>query len=144
MTSTELGFESGRVVVDVIEAAELEGDSPYVKLRLRDVVQKTSLKKDTHNPKWNETFEFFVENTATEKLTFCVKHQGFFMKKSIGSATVHVRDIVQAPKGLLRRILELNGVDKGLLEVRLRFSPQVKDDLPIFSQTAPHPRSGNL
>eukprot|EP00993_Chasmostoma_nieuportense_P002002 NODE_2835_length_1081_cov_104.992662_g2704_i0.p1 GENE.NODE_2835_length_1081_cov_104.992662_g2704_i0~~NODE_2835_length_1081_cov_104.992662_g2704_i0.p1 ORF type:complete len:321 (-),score=78.50 NODE_2835_length_1081_cov_104.992662_g2704_i0:62-1024(-) len=76
---------------------------PYVKLQIGDKSIKTSTKKSTANPLWNESFKFFVRLAATTHPGIRIAAQRLELKmmdanrdEELGAASVNLQDLIDS------------------------------------------------
>lgn len=87
---------------------------------------RTAVKKNTIEPDWNETAEFFIKETEFGIISFLIKEKSDD-NDLLASQTLLVfdmlRDFSENPNGVKEYGFDITGVGQGKLKVNFHFTP---------------------
>lgn len=124
----ELLSEAGLLSVTVVGAEDLEAvkyhTNPYAQILFRGERRKTTTVKKNRDPRWNEDFEFMVEEPPlNEKLRVEVFSKrrtfGFSKKESLGFVDIVLDDVVN--NGRINEKYHLINSKNGIIQVELEW-----------------------
>lgn len=124
----ELLSEAGLLSVTVIGAEDLEAvkyhTNPYAQILFRGERRRTMIVKKNRDPRWNEDFEFMVEEPPlNEKLRVEVFSKrrtfGFSKKESLGFVDIALDDVVN--NGRINEKYHLINSKNGIIQVELEW-----------------------
>lgn len=124
----ELLSEAGLLSVTVVGAEDLEAvkyhTNPYAQILFRGERRKTMTVKKNRDPRWNEDFEFMVEEPPlNEKLRVEVFSKrrtfGFSKKESLGFVDIVLDDVVN--NGRINEKYHLINSKNGIIQVELEW-----------------------
>lgn len=124
----ELLSEAGLLSVTVVGAEDLETvkyhTNPYAQILFRGERRKTTTVKKNRDPRWNEDFEFMVEEPPlNEKLRVEVFSKrrtfGFSKKESLGFVDIVLDDVVN--NGRINEKYHLINSKNGIIQVELEW-----------------------
>ncbi|MES1908715.1 MAG: hypothetical protein MHM6MM_001593 [Cercozoa sp. M6MM] len=101
-------------------AADRNGTSdPYLTLVCGNERRKTTTKKKTLSPEWNEQFEFHLNDPSLAQLRLLMRDKDRFGKDElIGEASIALQDVISSG-GRLRQSFALDNVTHGEIELDL-------------------------
>ncbi|CAN4121536.1 unnamed protein product [Withania somnifera] len=118
---------AGLLLVTVIAAEDVEGKhhtNPYAVVVLRGEQKKTKAVNKTWNPKWEEEFQFMLEEAPVKDLIhFEVKSKkrrfGFLSKELLGYVDIQLKDVIY--NGRINEKYHLINSKDGILHVDIRW-----------------------
>ncbi|KAK1416621.1 hypothetical protein QVD17_32412 [Tagetes erecta] len=119
------GSGAGVLLVSIQGAEGVEGEhhnNPYAMVIFRGETRKTKRIKRSRDPKWNEEFEFMVEEAPIQdkihiKIMSRRTRMSFYYKESLGYVDINLADVVY--NGRLNHKFHLIDSKNGLLHVEL-------------------------
>ncbi|KAJ0505269.1 putative C2 domain, synaptotagmin-like mitochondrial-lipid-binding domain, C2 domain superfamily [Helianthus annuus] len=118
---------AGVLLVTVQGAEDVEGDhhnNPYAMVIFRGETKRTKVIKRTRDPKWNEEFQFMLEEPPIQdKIHIQIMsrrmHMSFYSKESLGHVDINLGDVVH--NGRINNKFHLIDSRNGLVHVELRW-----------------------
>ncbi|XP_006354332.1 synaptotagmin-3-like isoform X2 [Solanum tuberosum] len=118
---------AGLLLVTVIAAEDVEGKNhtnPYAVVVLRGEKKKTKARNKTWNPKWEEEFQFMLEDAPLKELIHIeVKSKkrrfGFRSKELLGYVDIQLKDVIF--NGRINEKYHLINSKDGILHVDIRW-----------------------
>ncbi|XP_076937512.1 synaptotagmin-3-like [Bidens hawaiensis] len=118
---------AGVLLVTVQGAEDVEGEhqnNPYAMVIFRGETKKTKVIKRTRDPKWNEEFQFMVEEPPIQdkihiKIMSRRMRMSFHSKESLGHVDINLVDVVH--NGRINQKFHLIDSKNGLVHVELRW-----------------------
>lgn len=150
LAGSALDSAVGCLAITVYRAGNLKGSGrigntvdPYITFWLKDKeFGRTSVKKDTCNPRWNET-KYILVNNLTEVLRMeLIDFNDFRTDKTIGSVSFNMDSVQEKPeqKGIHGEVLE-GRKKKGTLVYDARWFPVLEGKTLEDGTTEPPPDS---
>ncbi|CAN0926909.1 SYT3 [Linum grandiflorum] len=117
----------GLLIVTVVGAENMEGNhhnNPYALVAFRGEEKRTKVMKKTRDPKWNEEFQFVVEESPVkEKIRIEVMSRrtgfGFRPKETLGYVQISLGDVVH--NGRINQKYHLMNSKNGVVSVDIRW-----------------------
>ncbi|KAG4910741.1 hypothetical protein JHK87_056857 [Glycine soja] len=127
VSDDEVQEGAGLLSIVIQEAEEVEGDhhnNPFAVLTFRGEKKRTKMMKKTRHPRWNEEFQFMLEEPPQhEKIHIEVmskrKNFSFLPKKSLGHVEINLRDVVH--NGHINDKYHLINSRNGVMHVEIRW-----------------------
>lgn len=121
------GGGAGVLLVTVQGAEDIEGEhhnNPYAMVIFRGETKKTKIIKRTRDPKWNEEFQFMLEDPPiNDKIHVQIMSKrtrmSFYSKESLGHVDINLADVVH--NGRINHKFHLINSKNGLVHVELRW-----------------------
>lgn len=118
---------AGVLLVTVQGAEDVEGEhhsNPYAMIIFRGEIKKTKVIKKTRDPKWNEEFQFMLEEPPIhDKIHIQIMSKrtrmSFYAKESLGHVVINLADVVN--NGRINNKFHLIDSKNGLVHVELRW-----------------------
>ncbi|KAL2548856.1 Synaptotagmin-3 [Forsythia ovata] len=118
---------AGLLLLTVQGAQDVEGsrhNNPYVLVIFRGERKKSKMIRKTHNPRWNEDFQFMLEEPPSQdKIQIKVMSKrsviGFNSKESLGHVDIDLGDVVH--NGRINQKYHLIDSKNGVIHVELRW-----------------------
>ncbi|KAL4575203.1 hypothetical protein LXL04_022045 [Taraxacum kok-saghyz] len=118
---------AGVLLVTVQGAEDVEGEhhnNPYAVIIFRGETKKTKVVKKTRDPKWNEEFQFMLEEPPIhDKIHIQIMSKrtriNFHAKESLGHVVINLDDVVN--NGRINNKFHLIDSKNGLVHVELRW-----------------------
>lgn len=128
LSDDEVQEGAGLLSVLIQEAEDVEGEhhsNPFAVLTFRGEKRRTKTLKKTRNPRWNEEFQFMLEEPPLhEKIHIEVmskrKHFTFLSKSSLGHVEINLDDVVH--NGRINDKYHLINSRNGELHVEIRWT----------------------
>ncbi|KAE9589165.1 putative C2 domain, synaptotagmin-like mitochondrial-lipid-binding domain-containing protein [Lupinus albus] len=128
LTDDEIEEGSGLLSLVIQEAEEVEGEhhnNPYAVLTFRGEKKKTKMIRKTRHPRWNEEFQFMLEEPPLhEKIHIQVlskrKNFSFLSKESLGYVEINLNDVVH--NGRINDKYHLIDSKNGVIQVEIRWT----------------------
>ncbi|KAI3517237.1 hypothetical protein L1887_16450 [Cichorium endivia] len=123
----ETPIGAGVLLVTVQGAEDVEGEhhsNPYAMIIFRGETKKTKVIKKTRDPKWNEEFQFMLEEPPIhDKIHIQIMSKrtrmSFYAKESLGHVVINLADVVN--NGRINNKFHLIDSKNGLVHVELRW-----------------------
>uniref|UniRef100_A0A3Q7XPC5 Synaptotagmin-3 n=2 Tax=Cicer arietinum TaxID=3827 RepID=A0A3Q7XPC5_CICAR len=127
VSDDEVQEGAGLLSIVVQEADEVEGEhhsNPYAVVTFRGEKKRTKMMKKTRQPRWNEEFQFMLEEPPLhEKIHIEVmskrKNFSFLSKESLGHVEINLSDVVY--NGRINDKYHLINSRNGLIHVEIRW-----------------------
>ncbi|PWA82446.1 C2 domain, Synaptotagmin-like mitochondrial-lipid-binding domain protein [Artemisia annua] len=124
---TPSGTGAGVLLVTVQGAEDVEGEhhsNPYAMIVFRGETKKTKIIKRTRDPKWNEEFQFMLDEPPIhEKIHIQIKSRrtrmSFLSRESLGHVDINLVDVVN--NGRINHKFHLIDSKNGMVHVELRW-----------------------
>ncbi|KAD2804849.1 hypothetical protein E3N88_38226 [Mikania micrantha] len=121
------GFGAGVLLVTIQGAEDVEGEhhsNPYAMVIFRGETKKTKRVRRTRDPKWNEEFQFMLEEPPIQdkihiKIMSKRSRMSFHYKESLGHVDINLADVVY--NGRINHKFNLIDSKNGLVHVELRW-----------------------
>ncbi|KAD2804808.1 hypothetical protein E3N88_38185 [Mikania micrantha] len=121
------GFGAGVLLVTIQGAEDVEGEhhsNPYAMVIFRGETKKTKRIRRTRDPKWNEEFQFMLEEPPIQdkihiKIMSKRSRMSFHYKESLGHVDINLADVVY--NGRINHKFNLIDSKNGLVHVELRW-----------------------
>ncbi|KAI3731001.1 hypothetical protein L1987_62184 [Smallanthus sonchifolius] len=121
------GAGAGVLLVTVQGAEDVEGEhhnNPYAMVIFRGETKKTKRIRRTRDPKWNEEFQFMLEEPPIQdkihiKIMSKRSRMSFYYKESLGHVDINLADVVY--NGRINHKFNLIDSKNGLVHVELRW-----------------------
>ncbi|KAL8218257.1 hypothetical protein R6Q57_021630 [Mikania cordata] len=121
------GLGAGVLLVTIQGAEDLEGEhhsNPYAMVIFRGETKKTKRIRRTRDPKWNEEFQFMLEEPPIQdkihiKIMSKRSRMSFHYKESLGHVDINLADVVY--NGRINHKFNLIDSKNGLVHVELRW-----------------------
>ncbi|XP_019451085.1 PREDICTED: synaptotagmin-3-like [Lupinus angustifolius] len=128
VSDDEVQEGAGLLSLVIQEAEEVEGEhhnNPYAVLTFRGEKKKTKIMRKTRHPRWNEEFQFMLEEPPLhEKIHIQVfskrKKFSFFSKESLGYVEINLNDVVH--NGRINNKYHLIDSKNGVIQVEIRWT----------------------
>ncbi|XP_076910844.1 synaptotagmin-3-like [Bidens hawaiensis] len=122
-----IGAGAGVLLVTIQGAEDVEGQhhsNPYAMVIFRGETKKTKRIRRTRDPKWNEEFEFMLEEPPIQdkihiKIMSKRSRMSFYHKESLGHVDINLADVVY--NGRINHKFHLIDSKNGLVHVELRW-----------------------
>ncbi|KAL7589694.1 hypothetical protein Lser_V15G36387 [Lactuca serriola] len=123
----ETPIGAGVLLVTVQGAEDVEGEhhnNPYAVIIFRGETKKTKIIRKTRDPKWNEEFQFMLEEPPiNDKIHIQIMSKrtrmSFYAKESLGHVVINLADVVY--NGRINNKFHLIDSKNGLVHVELRW-----------------------
>lgn len=129
VSDDEVQEGAGLLSVVIQEAEEVEGDhhnNPYAVLTFRGEKKRTKMMKKTRHPRWNEEFQFMLEEPPLhEKIHIEVMTKrkfsflSFLSKESLGHVEINLSDVVH--NGRINDKYHLINSKNGVVHLEIRW-----------------------
>ncbi|KAH7662675.1 C2 domain-containing protein [Dioscorea alata] len=127
-SSTNISSNGGVLSVTIESAEDVEGkhhSNPYALLLFRGEHKKTKVIKKSRNPRWNEAFQFVLEEEPIDEkihIEVMSKRKGFnfYPKESLGHVEINLTDVVN--NGRINERYHLINSRNGVIHVEIRWS----------------------
>ncbi|CAI9296131.1 unnamed protein product [Lactuca saligna] len=125
--SGETPIGAGVLLVTVQGAEDVEGEhhnNPYAVIIFRGETKKTKIIRKSRDPKWNEEFQFMLEEPPIhDKIHIQIMSKrtrmSFYSKESLGHVVINLADVVY--NGRINNKFHLIDSKNGLVHVELRW-----------------------
>ncbi|KAG4919317.1 hypothetical protein JHK85_057598 [Glycine max] len=114
VSDDEVQEGAGLLSIVIQEAEEVEGDhhnNPFAVLTFRGEKKRTKMMKKTRHPRWNEEFQFMLEEPP--------QHEKIHIEKSLGHVEINLRDVVH--NGHINDKYHLINSRNGVMHVEIRW-----------------------
>ncbi|GAB4854957.1 Synaptotagmin-3 [Ancistrocladus abbreviatus] len=120
-------IEAGVLLVRVIGAEDVEGEkhtNPYAQILFRGERKKTKLIRKTRDPRWNEEFQFTIEESPLdEKIRIEILSKprllSFLRRESLGLVDISISDVVH--NGRINEKYDLINSRRGIIHVEMEW-----------------------
>ncbi|KAJ0970483.1 hypothetical protein J5N97_023360 [Dioscorea zingiberensis] len=126
--SNELSSNGGVLSVTIESAKDVEGrhhNNPYALVIFRGEQKKTKVIKKSRNPRWNEGFQFMLEEAPMDekiRIEVMSKRRGFncYPKESLGHVEINLTDVVN--NGRINERYNLINSKNGVIQIEIRWN----------------------